>query len=344
MRKIVHLDMDAFYAAVEARDDPALRGIPMAVAASARHGVVMTASYPARAYGVRSAMPTARALELCPRLVLVPPRHDAYRAASLAIRAVMRRFTPLVEPLSLDEAYLDVTGLGPSATGLARRLKAEIRAETGLAASAGVSFNKFLAKQASDLDKPNGLAVIRPNEALAFLAALPVERFHGVGPASARRLHAAGIARGADLQTRPEHELQALLGSAGRHLWRMAKAEDDRPVVPDRPRKSLSVETTFEDDLEGPDAVAAALPPLAADLEARIVRAGFAGNTLTLKLRYAPYRLRTRQAPLAAAPILDGARRLLARSPLEGPVRLLGLGISKSETLTIEEQLALPLG
>ena len=341
--------MDAFYAAVEARDDPALQGIPMAVAASARHGVVMTASYPARAYGVRSAMPTARALQLCPGLVLVPPRHEAYRIASLAIRGVMRRLTPLVEPLSLDEAYLDVTGLGLSATDQARHLKAEILAETGLTASAGVSFNKFLAKQASDLDKPDGLAVIRPKDALTFLASLPVERFHGVGPASARRLHAAGIATGADIQSRPEHVLHALLGATGRHLWRMAKAEDDRPVVPDRPRKSLSVETTFTDDLRGFEAVAAALPPLAADLAARIARAGFSGNVLTLKLRYAPYRLRTRQSPQsrpldAPAPLLEAARRLLARDPLEGPVRLLGLGVSKAETVAAEEQLPLPLG
>ncbi|HEX8374460.1 MAG TPA: DNA polymerase IV [Geminicoccaceae bacterium] len=336
-RKVVHVDMDAFYAAVEQRDDPGLRGRPVAVGSETARGVVLTASYEARAFGVRSAMPSMTARGLCPGLVFVPPRFDAYREASRQIRQVFLRHTPLVEPLSLDEAYLDVTEplTGPApAVEVARRIKAEVREATGgLTASAGVSFNKFLAKLASDLRKPDGLAVIRPERALAFIAALPVERFHGVGPATARRLRAAGIATGADLQARGESELLAAFGRLGRHFHRLAQALDDRPVEPDRARRSLSVETTYATDLSGADAVAEALAPLAEDLAERLARSRFLGRTLTLKLRYADFRLRTRRltrdAPLRdAAEMLELGRALLAREPLGGPVRLLGLGVA----------------
>ena len=347
MRKVVHIDMDAFYAAVEQRDDPALRGLPLAVAWRSRRGVVLTASYAARAHGVRSAMPVGRALGLCPDLVLVPPRFEAYRVASQAIRAVMLRATPLVEPLALDEAYLDVTGLGPSATAIARTLKAEIRAETGLTASAGVSYNKFLAKAASDLDKPDGLAVIRPEGARAFLAGLPIQAFHGIGPAFERRLRAAGIHRGADLQALPEAAIVDLLGNPGRHFWRLARGEDPRPVEPDRARKSLSVETTYDFDLTSITAVEAALEPLAADLAERLRQSLFAGSTLVLKLRYADYRRRSRQTTAAGldapATILLEARRLARRAPLEGPVRLLGLGVGRGDPIRSGGQFALPL-
>lgn len=337
MRKIVHVDLDAFFAAVEQRDDPALRGRPVAVGASGDRGVVMTASYEARRFGVRSAMPSARALRLCPGLLFVPPRFDAYRAASRAVRGVFARFAPLVEPVSLDEAYLDVTEPLPGpmpAVEVARAVKAAIRAETGLTASAGVSFNRFLAKLASDLNKPDGLVVIRPERALALIAGLPIERFHGVGPATARRMRALGIASGADLQARSEAELAAAFGRIGRHYWRVAHARDDRPVQPDRPRRSLSVETTFARDLAGEAALAAALAPLAGELAGRLERARFVGRTLCLKLRFADFRIVgrrvTRPAPFAGeAEILATGLALLGRRPRVGaPVRLLGLGVA----------------
>ena len=218
MRKVLHIDMDAFYAAIEQRDDPSLRERPIAVGAAAGRGVVMTASYEARRFGVRSAMPSSQALRLCPELCFVPPRFDVYKRASRRIREVFAQATDLIEPVSLDEAYLDVTDPkgGPMpAVAVARALKAEILAATGLTASAGVSFNKFLAKMASGLQKPDGLTVIRPEQALTFLADLPIEKFHGVGPATAERMQRLGITCGADLQSRGEHELVAAFGRIG---------------------------------------------------------------------------------------------------------------------------------
>lgn len=337
MRKIAHIDMDAFYAAVEQRDDPSLRGRPLAVGSPAERGVVLTASYEARAFGVRSAMPSALARRLCPELRFTPPRFDAYRRESQRIRAVMGRFTALIEPVSLDEAYLDLTEplTGPApAVEVARAIKAAILAETGLTASAGVSFNKFLAKIASDLEKPDGLTVIRPERALAFLAGLPIERFHGVGPATARRMRELGILTGADLQARSEAELAAAFGRLGRHYWRIAQGLDDRPVEPDRPRRSLSVETTFDRDLGAEGELMAALEALALQLAERLARAGFSGRTLTLKLRYADFKVASRRAtrarPFAGGPeILAAAQELLAQRPRPGdPLRLLGIGVS----------------
>src|SRR4051812_41301107 len=323
MRKIIHVDMDAFYAAVEQRDQPALRNRPIAVGAGEGRGVVMTASYEARVYGVRSAMPSLQARRLCPELLFVPPRFDAYKRASGCIRAILHRFTSLVEPLSLDEAYLDVTEpiTGPApAVSLARAIKNAIREETGLTASAGVSFNKFLAKTASDVEKPDGLTVIRPEQAMDFLAALPIERFHGVGPATARKMHRLGIATGGDLRRRSEQELTAVFGRVGRHYWRIAHGDDDRLVEPDRPRRSLSVETTFARDLRRTEDLAAALHPLAAELSERLVRSGFLGRTLVLKLRFGDFKLVsrriTRAAPLAGTDeIMAVAHLLLAERP-----------------------------
>jgi DNA polymerase-4 len=352
MRKIIHIDMDAFYAAVEQRDDPGLRGRPLAVGSAAERGVVLTASYEARVFGVRSAMPSALALRACPDLVFVRPRFDAYKRESQRIRGILARFTELVEPVSLDEAYIDVTEPLPGplpAVAVARAIKAAIRAETGLTASAGVSFNKFLAKTASDLEKPDGLTVIRPERAHAFLAGLPIERFHGVGPATARRMRGLGIGNGADLQARSEQELATMFGRLGRHYWRIAHGLDDRPVEPDRPRRSLSVETTFDRDLRRPDELAAALPPLAAQLAERLARAGFVGRTLTLKLRYADFKVASRQATRASPllgrdEILGMGLELLAQRPRPGdPVRLLGLGVSSTSGEDDRRQLALPL-
>jgi len=357
-RKVIHIDMDAFYAAIEQRDRPELRGRPIAVGGGGRRGVVTTASYEARPFGVRSAMPGAVARRLCPDLVFVEPRFDHYKAVSRQIRALFLEETDLVEPLSLDEAYLDVTRTRTGApaeepaVAIARRLKQAIRARTGLTASAGVSFNKFLAKIASDLKKPDGLCVIRPEKAKAFIAELPIERFHGVGPATAKRMHEHGIRTGADLQAMDEARLVALFGQAGRHYGRIAQARDDRPVEPDRTRKSLSVETTFATDRRHPEEIREALGTLAEQLARRLERAGYAGRTVTLKLKYADFRLRTRsltapRPPLSADELFAHAVHLLERQPLEAPLRLLGLGVANHGVdigaETEEAQLSLPL-
>ena len=352
VRKIIHIDMDAFFAAIEQRDDPALRGRPIAVGSAQGRGVVMTASYEARPFGVRSAMPSARAIRLCPDLIFVRPRFDVYREESRRIRAIFGRFTDLVEPASLDEAYLDVTEpkSGPSpAVEIAAGIKAQVLAETGLTASAGVSFNKFLAKTASGLRKPDGLTVIRPEQAIAFLAGLPIERFHGVGPATTHRMRQHGIATGADLQSRSEQELVARFGRLGAHYWRVATGRDERLVTPDQPRRSVSVETTFEDDLTAETDLRAALEPLAADLAGRVARAHFAARTLTLKVRYADFTLATRrftepQPFLDQEAILATACLLLERRPRRGvPIRLLGVGISSAVDADLPVQLGLPL-
>jgi DNA polymerase IV len=336
VRKIVHVDMDAFYASVEQRDHPELRGRPVAVGGDGRRGVVMAASYEARRFGVRSAMPSARARRLCPELVVVRPRFEAYHEASRRIREILLAWTDLVEPLALDEAYLDVTepkrDPGP-ATRIARLIKDEIRAATGLAASAGVSYNRFLAKLASGLDKPDGLTVIRPGEAAAILAALPVERFHGIGPATAARLRALGIATGADLAAWPEADLVRRFGRAGGHFARIARGIDERPVVPDRARKSLGVERTFGEDLVSAEAMADALVPIARSLAERLDAHGQAGRTLTLKIKHADFTLRTRsrsfERPIAGAAALSRqGRELLLRPPPDRPVRLLGLTLA----------------
>ncbi len=352
MRKVIHVDMDAFFAAIEQRDEPALRGLPLAVGAASGRGVVMTASYEARRFGVRSAMPSSRALRLCPHLLFVRPRFDAYKRESQRIREVFSRFTDLIEPASLDEAYLDVTTpkAGPMpAVAVARAIKAAIRAETGLTASAGVSFNKFLAKTASGLEKPDGLTVIRPDQALDFLAKLPIDRFHGVGPATARRMRELGITSGADLQRRSEADLVAAFGRTGAHYWRIATAQDQRAVEPDRPRRSLSVETTFDRDLRDEAALLSELTLLAEELAVRVARARFPGRTLTLKIRYADFALVSRQAsraePFAGGDaILAAGSALLAQRPRQpDAVRLLGLGLSSPGHEPVARQLGLPL-
>ena len=252
-RKIIHVDMDAFYAAVEQRDDPRLRGRPVVVGGDPRgRGVVATASYEARRFGIRSAMPCAHAWRLCPQALFVRPRFEVYQSVSQQIRAVFARYTELIEPVGLDEAYLDVSGVGVcrgSATLIARDLKIAVRAATGLVASAGVSYNKFLAKIASDLDKPDGLAVITPEQGPAFIAKLPIGRFHGIGRATEQKMLALGIATGADLGAWSEARLVEHFGKAGHWYAQLARGEDDRPVCAQRVRKSLGAETTYAREL-----------------------------------------------------------------------------------------------
>src|SRR6476661_394531 len=261
LRKIIHVDMDAFYASVEQRDNPELRGKPVAVGGGHR-GVVTAASYEARPFGVRSALPSVTAKRLCPNLIFVKPRFDVYRAVSQQIRAIFADYTDLVEPLSLDEAYLDVTedrrGLG-SARAIAEEIRARIRTDTGLTASAGVSYCKFISKLASDHNKPDGLCVIPPGRGQAFVATLPVKRFHGVGPVTAAKMERLGILTGADLAAWSLPELEAHFGSSGGWYWRIARGIDDRPVRSHRAHKSVSAERTFDQDLSEREALAAEL-------------------------------------------------------------------------------------
>jgi DNA polymerase-4 len=337
LRRIIHVDMDAFYASVEQRDDPALRGQPVAVGGSRLRGVVAAASYEARRFGVRSAMPSVTARRLCPDLVFVRPRFDAYRAVSQQIREIFERYTDLVEPLSLDEAYLDVSddraGLG-SATATAQAIRAAIRAETGLTASAGVSYNKFLAKIASDQNKPDGLCVIPPARGAGFVAALPVARFHGVGPATAAKMAKLGIVTGADLADKPPEWLRAHFGSWGDYLHGAARGIDERPVRAHRRRKSVGAERTFFEDISAPSDLHAALEPIVEAVWTRIEAAEARGRTVTLKVKYDDFRQITR-ARSFAAPVADraafataGAALLTALCPVERPVRLLGLTLS----------------
>jgi DNA polymerase-4 len=334
-RKIIHIDMDAFYASVEQRDNPELRGLPVAVGGGHR-GVVAAASYEARKFGVRSAMPSVTAKRRCPDLVFVKPRFDAYRAVSSQIRAIFADYTDLVEPLSLDEAYLDVSedrlGLG-SARAIAEEIRRRIREETGLTASAGVSYCKFIAKLASDYRKPDGLTVIRPDRGPDFVASLPVARFHGVGPVTARKMESLGILTGADLRAWTLPELEARFGSSGRWYYRICRGIDDREVKPDRPYKSVSAERTFDTDLSDPELLAAELERVAGFAWARVERAEVVGRTVTLKAKYADFTIITRSRTFPSAVsnqehFAQAGQALLASIlPVRKGVRLLGLGL-----------------
>jgi DNA polymerase-4 len=336
-RKIIHIDMDAFYASVEQRDNPALRGMPVAVGGSRQRGVVAAASYEARRFGVRSAMPSVTARRKCPELIFVPPRFDVYQAVSRQIRAILAEHTAMVEPLSLDEAYLDVTenlvGI-TSATRIAEHIRARIRADTELTASAGVSYNKFLAKLASDHGKPDGLFVITPAMGPGFVKTLPVERFHGIGPATAAKMHALGIFTALDLRARDEAFLLTHFGKAGAHFHGICRGIDHRPVVPDRIRKSIGAETTFPRDLVSLEDLRAELGPLADKVWNYCDSLGVRGRTVTLKVKFADFQIITRSqsrpAPVADRPTLASMcdELLAAQFPLPKAVRLLGVSLS----------------
>ncbi|WP_216326623.1 DNA polymerase IV [Deinococcus aestuarii] len=337
-RAVVHVDMDAFYASVELRERPELAGEPVAVIATARRGAVMTANYVARGFGVRSAMPVHFAVQRCPGLVLIPQRMDLYRAVSAQIHGLFSRYTDVIEPLALDEAYLDVTREGRTldqAEEMARSIQADILAETGLTCSAGVSVNKFLAKLASGLRKPAGLTVIRPEEVDALLAALPVEEFHGVGPVIAGKLRAHGIRTGADLRARSLPVLRTLLGPGklAPRLHDLARGVDERPVEAHREARSIGVERTFEEDRTTREALLAELPGVAAEVADRLARRGYVGRTVVLKLRYGDWtpvtRRRTGERRLqGAGEIAEVAAGLLTPDLIEGRgVRLLGVSV-----------------
>lgn len=337
LRKIIHVDMDAFYASVEQRDDPALRGLPVAVGGDGPRGVLTTCSYEARKFGCRSAMPSVTAKRLCPELIFRRPRFAVYTEVSRQIRAIFREFTPLVEPLSLDEAYLDVTrdlkGIG-SATRIAELIRARIRQETGLTASAGVSYNKFLAKLASDQNKPDGLCVIRPGEGAAFVAVLPVRRFFGIGPKGAEKMAALGIETGTDLAKCDIHFLREHFGSQADYLYRAARGIDLRRVEANRPRKSLGAERTLDRDISSGPALKEVLEKIIELTWNRIERSQAQGRTITLKLKLADFsnltRARSLDAPLASRAMLAAVAYALLDEilPLAQPVRLVGLTLS----------------
>lgn len=343
-RKIIHVDMDAFFASVEQRDNPALRGQPVAVGYAASRGVVAAASYEARRFGVRSAMPSSTALRKCPELIFTPPRFEAYRAVSAQIHAIFADYTALIEPLSLDEAYLDVTaniqGL-PTASATAAEIRARILRETGLTASAGVSYNKFLAKLASDQRKPNGQFVIPPGKGEAFVEGLPIKRFHGVGPVTAEKMNRLGIKTSADLRRQSLSFLQQHFGKSGAWYYGIARGEDHRPVNPDRARKSSGSETTFASDLVDPVAIEAGVDEMAADVWAWCEKTGTLGRTVTVKVKWADFRQSTRSRsfaePVASRDRLREIARLLMRShyPATKGVRLVGVTLSNLEKVSL---------
>jgi DNA polymerase-4 len=336
---ILHVDMDAFYASVEQRDQPELRGRPVVVGGIGQRGVVCAASYEARPYGVHSAMPIATARRLCPQAVFLPVRMQHYAAIGRQIRQVFLTFTPLVEPLSLDEAFLDVRGceglFGP-APRIARLIKDRVKVETGLNASVGVAPNKFLAKLAGDLGKPDGLVVLLPEQVTEFLTPLPVSRLWGVGAKGEKRLHALGIRTVGQLAERPERVLVDHFGEMGRHLWRLAHGWDDRRVVPDRQAKSLSTETTFANDIADCRVLRDCLLELVDELGGRLRHAGLRARAITLKLRSSDFHTRTRAHGLAEPTdvtelLWQAAADLFTQSLADDmlPLRLIGVGAGR---------------
>jgi DNA polymerase IV len=352
-RKIIHIDMDAFYASVEQRDNPELRGKPVAVGGSRERGVVAAASYEARKFGVRSAMPSITAKRQCPDLIFVKPRFDAYKAVSLQIREIFAEYTHLIEPLSLDEAYLDVTdnlkGIA-TATEIAMEIRAKIRAETSLTASAGVSYNKFLAKLASDHRKPDGLFVITPHMGPVFVEVLPVGKFHGVGPATTAKMNKLGIETGRDLRAQSMAFLQRHFGKAGAYYYWIARGVDDRPVLANRIRKSVGAENTFSADLFTFESARDALAPIIDKVWHHCESAGTRGRTVTLKIKYADFQQITRSRSVHG--VIEGRivleeislELLRAQFPVRKGIRLLGISLSALNWGATRGAEQLPLG
>jgi len=346
-RKIIHIDMDAFYASVEQRDNPELREKPVAVGGSLERGVVAAASYEARKFGVHSAMPSVIAKRKCPDLIFVKPRFDTYKAISLQIREVFSKYTPIIEPLSLDEAYLDVTqnlkGM-VSATRIAEDIRTRIRAETELTASAGVSYNKFLAKLASDHRKPDGLFVITPEMGSEFVESLSVRKFHGVGPATAKKMERLGIATGLDLRAKTLAFLQQHFGKAGSYYYWAARGVDERPVRADRIRKSVGAENTFPADLFTYEAARDQLREIIDKVWGYCERSGSRGRTITLKVKFANFRQitrsRTGEVAITTRSELEqlGDALLAPLFPVTKGIRLLGISLSSLGTEEAERR------
>lgn len=339
MRKIIHVDMDAYYASIEQRDNPGYRGKPIVVGGSpvGRGGVVATASYEARKFGIRSAMPSKRALDLCPDVIFVQPRFNVYKEVSAQIHGIFRRYTDLIEPLSLDEAFLDVThdklDIG-SAIEIATQIRAAIKMELQLTASAGVSVNKFVAKIASDMHKPDGLTFIGPSRIAHFMEELPVEKFFGVGKVTAAKMKQMGLFTGADLKRLSREELMNRFGKSGKFFFEIVRGIDNRQVQPDRETKSLSAEDTFPKDLVNVEEMESELDKIAMLVQERLRRRGLKGRTVTLKIKYHDFKLATRSRSLEhptddANTIASVGKTLLASTHTEGKkIRLLGLGLA----------------
>jgi DNA polymerase-4 len=341
IKKIIHIDMDAFYASVEQRDDEALRGKPVAVGHSGARGVVCTASYEARKFGVHSAMPSLTAKYKCAQLIFVPPRFEVYQEVSGQIREIFLEYTDMVEPLSLDEAFLDVTENhkhNPSASLIAQEIRQKIFEKTGLTASAGVSINKFLAKVASDYRKPDGLFVILPEHAEKFVESLNIEQFYGVGKVTAQKMHQYHILTGYDLKQRSEPELAKLFGKLGHTLYRNARGIDDREVQPNRIIKSVSTETTFPTDKNNRILLTVELYHLAKEVIERMNAEKFYGKTITLKVKYADFKIVTKSKTLphkitGFQVLWTVAQEIMKLTDLsQQPVRLLGLGVSNADS------------
>jgi DNA polymerase-4 len=344
-RKIIHIDMDAFYASVEQRDFPEYRGKPLVVGGSpeGRGGVVATASYEARKFGLHSAMPSRTAQRLCPEAIFVHPRFDAYKAVSGHIHEIFHRYTDVIEPLSLDEAYLDVThdkqGIG-YAIDIATRIKQAISTELNLTASAGVSINKFVAKIASDMNKPDGLTFIGPSRIEAFMEKLAVEKFHGVGRVTAAKMRAMGLHTGGDLKKLSEEQMVQLFGKPGRFYYQIVRGVDDRPVQAHRETKSVSVEDTYQEDLRTRDAMWMELEELSGRLATRLKRSGLKGRTVTVKFKFHDFTIMTRSHSLLTLindkkTISQTVKTILNSAPVEDRrVRLLGVGISNFELVS----------
>lgn len=350
-RKIIHIDMDAFYASVEQMDDPELKGKPIAVGGTRLRGVVAAASYEARKFGVKSAMPSATAARLCPDLIFVRPRFDRYQEISLQIRAIFYEYTDLVEPLSLDEAFLDVTSNKKgikSATLLAQEIRKRIQDEIGLTASAGISINKFTAKIASDVNKPNGQLTVPPNELEEFLEKLPIDRFFGIGKVTATKMKELGVRNGKDLKKKSLVFLVQHFGKSGQQYYNIVRGIQNSGVKPNRERKSLAVEHTYGSDLHSKRAVLEKLERIAEELEMRLEKRQLGGKTLTLKIKFSDFTQMTRshtreQEMRTASDILPVVEELVAENDWEKPIRLLGLSLSKfaSEESKAETQLTI---
>lgn len=356
-RWILHIDMDAFYASVEQRDHPASRGRPVIVGADPQggrgRGVVSAASYEARAFGIHSAMPISQAYRLCPEGVFLPVRMSHYQAVSAQIFQIFGRYTDLVEPLSLDEAFLDVTGslrLFDSAERIGRRIQMEVLAETALGASVGIATNKFVAKVASDLRKPNGFVVVPPGQEAGFLQALPIERLWGVGPKTAARLRRMGLVTIGEVAAGPQLELVAALGQLGAHLWELAQGIDTREVIPEEPAQSVGAETTFPEDTADPIRIRQTVMALSERVARRLRVEAIQAGALTLKLRDETFRTQTRSVSLSeptdqSQDLYRTALMLLERLPSSGrKVRLLGVTASRlSDLMGLGQQLSLAL-
>ena len=352
-RKIIHVDMDAFFASVEQLDDPKLRGKPVAVGGGSSRGVVAAASYEARKFGVRSAMPGFKAKQKCPQLIFVPPRFKRYKELSSEIRNVFFEYTDLVEPLSLDEAYLDVTVNKPdidSAIKIAKEIKRKIKSNVGLTASAGVSINKFLAKVASDLHKPDGLSVILPEDVQTFIDQLPIEKFYGIGKSTATKMRSLGIENGQDLYQYSEIDLVKNFGKFGRYLYKVVRGNDDREVSADRIRKSISVERTFEDDLVSDKEVEEKIQLINEKLGQALERTKIKGKTINLKIKFNDFTTITRSRSVKnftndIGLIESISWKLFEQLSWDGKgIRLLGLGLSNLDTEHSEYQLEFELG